>query len=92
MVVEIRPQAVHKGLIARALLAESPALTALAIGDDATDEDLFAALPADALTVHVGPRPSIARYRVDGTADVRRLLTRLADAPARASTARPASA
>jgi trehalose 6-phosphate synthase/phosphatase len=34
------------------------------MGDDRTDEDLFAALPDGAIAVHVGPTPSRARYRV----------------------------
>jgi trehalose 6-phosphate synthase/phosphatase len=46
----------------------------LAIGDDRTDEDLFAALPAHALTVRVGQGATRARYRVDGPQAVRELL------------------
>ena len=52
----------------------------LAVGDDRTDEDLFAALPAGAITVRVGPGPSLARVRIDGPAEVRALLERLVTA------------
>lgn len=38
----------------------------LAAGDDVTDEDLFAKLPPEAWTIHVGPPPSRARYYVPG--------------------------
>ena len=40
----------------------------LAIGDDRTDEDLFAALPPDAITIRVGPGPTRARFRLEGVA------------------------
>ena len=83
MVVEIRPQGVNKGNVARAILSDAPpATTVLAIGDDATDEDLFGALPEASLTVHVGPRPSVARYRVAEVATVRSLLHQLANGAA----------
>ncbi len=79
MVIEIRPQGVNKGNVARAILSEaSPTMTVLAIGDDATDEDLFGALPRESLTLHVGPRPSVARHRVVDVRVVRSLLRQLA--------------
>ncbi|MDE3094544.1 MAG: bifunctional alpha,alpha-trehalose-phosphate synthase (UDP-forming)/trehalose-phosphatase [Chloroflexota bacterium] len=74
-VVEVRPQGVHKGMIVPVLLStiedQAPILV---VGDDRTDEDIFAALPDDALTVHVGSGVSLAQFRVDTPADVRRLL------------------
>jgi trehalose 6-phosphate synthase/phosphatase len=51
----------------------------LALGDDRTDEDLFARLPADAWTIHVGPGPTRARYSVGSTAEARGLLGLLAE-------------
>ena len=47
-------------------------------GDDRTDEDLFARLPETAWTVHVGDRPSRARFRLPGPARMQELLGRLA--------------
>ena len=45
-VLEIRPYGVHKGRIIAPMSAEREARTTmLAIGDDRTDEDLFASLP-----------------------------------------------
>ncbi len=77
-VVEIRLRGVHKGLVATGLVAEAPAGTAIfAAGDDRTDEDLFAALPPDAVTVRVGRGRSLARFRVDDVAALRALLWRL---------------
>jgi trehalose 6-phosphate synthase/phosphatase len=52
----------------------------VAIGDDRTDEDLFVSLPAEAITVRVGPGPTRARYRLEGTSAVRAVLRLLADA------------
>jgi trehalose 6-phosphate synthase/phosphatase len=45
-----------------------------AFGDDRTDEDLFAALPPEAIAVHVGPQPSVAGLRVADVAAARQLL------------------
>jgi trehalose 6-phosphate synthase/phosphatase len=74
-VVEVRPQGIHKGLAVRDLLG--PGDRAVAFGDDRTDEDLFAALPDDALTVRVGRGPSVARWRVPDVAAARELLRAL---------------
>jgi trehalose 6-phosphate synthase/phosphatase len=49
-------------------------------GDDRTDEDLFARLPETAWTVHVGDRPSRARFRLPGPPRVQDLLGRMAAA------------
>ena len=77
-VLEVRHRGVNKGLAARRILAldaESPEI--LAVGDDVTDEDMFAALPGSAVKVHVGVRRSRADYRVEGPPAVRVLLERL---------------
>jgi trehalose 6-phosphate synthase/phosphatase len=80
-VLEIRPHGVHKGRIVPPLSPERlAATTVLAVGDDRTDEDLFAALPPEAITVRVGPGPTRARFRVDGVAAVRALLRSLVEA------------
>lgn len=74
-VVEIRPVGIHKGIIVTRLLQESPADTlVVAIGDDTTDEDMFAALPEQGLSVHVGPRPSSARLRLRDVPECRAFL------------------
>jgi trehalose 6-phosphate synthase/phosphatase len=74
-VIEIRPYGVHKGRIVPPLSPERQAATTiLAVGDDRTDEDLFGALPPEAITVKVGPGTTKARFRVDGVGAVRRLL------------------
>jgi trehalose 6-phosphate synthase/phosphatase len=47
------------------------------MGDDRTDEDLFAALPADGIAIHVGPTPSRAHYRVRDVKAARAFLDQL---------------
>jgi trehalose 6-phosphate synthase/phosphatase len=77
-VVEIRPYGIHKGRIIPPLSPERLAATViLGMGDDRTDEDLFAALPPDAISIKVGPGATHARFRVDGVAAARTLLSSL---------------
>jgi trehalose 6-phosphate synthase/phosphatase len=78
-VVELRPHVSNKGRVAQALLKHAkPGVLVAAFGDDVTDEDVFAVLPEDALSFHVGPSPSRAKLRLDSWEDVRRILRRLA--------------
>jgi trehalose 6-phosphate synthase/phosphatase len=77
-VVEIRPRSVNKGRIVAALVEELPERSiVVAMGDDRTDEDLFAALPADGIAIHVGPTPSRAPYRLRDVKAARAYLDRL---------------
>jgi trehalose 6-phosphate synthase/phosphatase len=80
--VEVRPAWANKGRVLQFLEGQPhPAFGfRLAMGDDRTDEDLFEQMPADAVTVHVGPGPSRARFRLADPADVRRFLERIAQA------------
>jgi len=83
-VVELRPAGLDKGLVVRRWRAARSARPSdrslVAIGDDRTDEDLFAACAERGLTVSVGPegRATLARRRLRGTAAVQRVLTLLA--------------
>ena len=82
MVLEVRPHGVHKGRVVAQVLARSaPGTLILAMGDDRTDEDLFAALPDGSVAVHVGPAASRAPIRIRDVAGARALLARLAEAP-----------
>lgn len=81
-VIEVRPKGVSKGIAARLLLGSEPCDFILAAGDDATDEDLFQALPKHAWTIKVGEAanatPTAARRTLKTPADVRALLQTLA--------------
>jgi trehalose 6-phosphate synthase/phosphatase len=82
LVVEVRPHGINKGTVAADLLAAAPPGTrVVALGDDRTDEDLFAALPDDAVTIRVGVAPSRASWRVADVAMARRFLRTLLDEP-----------
>jgi trehalose 6-phosphate synthase/phosphatase len=79
-VVEIRPYGIHKGRIVPPLPPERLAsTTVLAMGDDRTDEDLFAALPENGISIKVGPGPTQARFRIDGVPAARALLQSLTE-------------
>ncbi len=87
MVLEVRPHGVHKGRAVVQVLAHSaPGTLILAMGDDRTDEDLFAALPDGSVAVHVGASASRAPIRIRDVSAARALLARIAeDRPAPAA-------
>jgi trehalose 6-phosphate synthase/phosphatase len=77
-VVEVRPRGVHKGRVVGPVLeTAAPGALVVAMGDDRTDEDLFASLPEGGLAIHAGGKPTRATYRVAGPGEVRKLLAAL---------------
>lgn len=77
-VLEVRMRGVHKGTIIAQVLNSVPKGSLLfAAGDDRTDEDLFAALPDDAISVRVGPGRTRARLRLPGPFELRSMLKAL---------------
>jgi trehalose 6-phosphate synthase/phosphatase len=78
-IVEVKPMWANKGSFANELPSEyTRGAFILAIGDDQTDEDLFARLPENAWSVHVGSGASKATHRLADSSRVRQLLQRLA--------------
>jgi trehalose 6-phosphate synthase/phosphatase len=79
-VIEVRPRGVTKAHVLERVLAtvERPLPTVAAMGDDATDDDMFRALPPEAISISVGFRPSMARYRVARPRAARALLASVA--------------
>lgn len=77
-VLEVKNAGINKGRAASLWLSKEPWDFILAVGDDRTDEDLFAALPEGACSIRVGWATSKATFYADQVADVRRLLTKLA--------------
>lgn len=64
-VVEVRPRGAGKAGIVRWLFSHEPAPRFIvAFGDDRTDEEMFAALPPGAPSVHIGAGPSMATHRL----------------------------
>ena len=76
-VVEAKRAGYDKGSVAVKLLGTAPFDFILAIGDDKTDEDLFRALPAEALTFKIGISASLAKYNLKDQRQVSRLMDRL---------------
>jgi trehalose 6-phosphate synthase/phosphatase len=78
--IEIRVSGVTKGVAAREALEREAASFVFAAGDDATDEDMFRALPKTASTVCVGGTHSNATFRVADHLELRSVLRRLSEA------------
>ncbi len=77
-IVEVRPGWLHKGAVAKRLMKMcGPADFVLAMGDDRTDEDLFAALEKTSWSVRVGAGRSRARFSLAGYPDVLDILRRM---------------
>ncbi len=87
-ILEIRRYGISKARAAQLLIETEPWDLLLALGDDYTDEEMFAAVPENAYSIKVGPGVSKARFNIDAVQDVRSLLKRLVDL---SSSHRPAS-
>jgi trehalose 6-phosphate synthase/phosphatase len=88
-VVEVRYAWANKGEVAATLRSRvGRSAFVLALGDDRTDEDMFARLPRRAWTIRVGSGSTRARFRLSDPAEVNGLLQLLADR--RRSAPRPA--
>jgi trehalose 6-phosphate synthase/phosphatase len=75
--VEVRPIWANKGQVRERLTNGSSPDFMLAAGDDRTDEDLFAELPLNSWTIHVGQAKSRARYRLSDPSAMVSLLRRM---------------
>ncbi|GAB2269866.1 Probable alpha,alpha-trehalose-phosphate synthase [UDP-forming] 9 [Dionaea muscipula] len=94
-IVEVKPQGVSKGLVAEKVLSTmksngKPPDFVLCIGDDRSDEDMFESISAgatspDIFACTVGQKPSKAKYYLNDTGHVMKLLQGLAGASASAS-------
>ncbi len=75
-VLEIKNPRVTKGMATQDWLRRDYPFV-VAIGDDITDEDLFAILPPSAYSIKVGRGRTLAQYRLSAPKDVMRLLRKL---------------
>ncbi len=64
-VIEVKSSELNKGKAAMEVVAHYQPDFIFAIGDDATDEDMFLELPEEAITVKVGNKKSAAQYYVE---------------------------
>jgi trehalose 6-phosphate synthase/phosphatase len=76
--IEVRVAGINKGTVARDLIAEGGYDFIFAVGDDRTDEDLFAVLPERAYSVKVGAVHSYAKYTCKDVEEVHKILSLLA--------------
>ncbi|KAA8522791.1 hypothetical protein F0562_009214 [Nyssa sinensis] len=95
-IVEVKPQGVSKGVVVESLIATmqsrgKPADFVLCIGDDRSDEDMFESIAssvakpslpaiAEVFACTVGQKPSMAKYYLDDTVEVIKMLQGLATA------------
>lgn len=77
-VVEVKPNAVNKGIIAEKIHRQLKPTFTIAFGDDRTDEDTFEKLPDEAYTLKVGKGASMARFSIEDYIKVREILTEFA--------------
>ncbi|MFN8416354.1 MAG: bifunctional alpha,alpha-trehalose-phosphate synthase (UDP-forming)/trehalose-phosphatase [Cytophagaceae bacterium] len=61
-IIELKPSYMNKGTVANHLVELYQPDFILSMGDDTTDEDMFAALPNYAFTIKVGLKQSVAKY------------------------------
>lgn len=76
-IVEVKYSDCSKGGEAHRLLEEDHYDFVMAIGDDTTDEEMFTALPSDAITIKVGKTSSVASYNLPQQDQVITFLTNL---------------
>ena len=76
-VLEIKNVEINKGKAALSMLQNNDFDFIMALGDDHTDEDIFKALPQNALTVKVGNNVSAARFYLKSYKEARGLLKAL---------------
>jgi len=76
-VIEIKNAGINKGNFAMKQIEKGDYDLVIAIGDDVTDEDLFASLPENAFSIKVGIGSSKAKYFLDSVYQVRELLKQL---------------
>ncbi len=80
--IEVRSRGVSKAGVLARLQAQgivTAATAVVAMGDDRTDEECFAALPAEGVAIGVGFRATAARYRVATPRAARALLATIAN-------------
>ena len=78
-ILEVRKHGINKGRAAEYLMERENWDFVLAIGDDYTDEEMFAVMPQTAYSIKVGSSISKARFNVDTVQNVRDLLKTLAE-------------
>ena len=79
MVIELSVLPTNKGHALETIRHRVGASAVIFLGDDVTDEDAFATLTGPDVGVKIGPESSQARYRLDDSEQVARLLAQLCE-------------
>ncbi len=79
--LEVRQRGINKGVVVPELLLAHPQSAFVAIGDDRTDEDLFAASPPEGVTIHVGTGQSGSGFALIDVEAVHEWLRRFLEGP-----------
>ena len=72
--LEVVDQRTDKGTAVAEIIRQKNYDFILCIGDDVTDENMFAALPSHAISIKVGRKPTIASYYLENVSQVKALL------------------
>jgi len=76
-IVEVKSPLCTKGTEVQRLLSQDTYDFILAMGDDITDEDMFIALPPNAITIKIGTFSEYAKYNIMNQQETLPFLTRL---------------
>lgn len=76
-VVEVKSRAVNKGTAAIRLINQNSFDFVLAVGDDNTDEFLFEKLPEKAISIKIGDKDTVARYRLQNPGNVAEMINHI---------------
>ena len=72
--LEVVDQRTDKGTAVAEIIRQKNYDFILCIGDDVTDENMFAALPSHAISIKVGRKPTIASYYLENVSQVKALI------------------
>ncbi len=77
-IVEVKSPNFNKGLEAKRIINEGNYDFVMAIGDDTTDEEMFMALPDNAVTIKVGKNTKTSKYNIPTQQETLEFLDQLA--------------
>lgn len=78
-VLELKDSRVNKGMTASFLISRGEYDFCLGVGDDTTDEDLFAAIPEDGFSIKIGLGNTNAAYSLKSWKSMRKVLRRFTE-------------
>ena len=76
-IIEVKPVTINKGQAVHLWLDKDRWDFVFCVGDDYTDEDMFAAIPESGVTCKIGAGPSNAKFKLANPEQLRRFLGKL---------------